>query len=188
MKKQIVSVVNTVEQIMDDGSDLLLNPSDPRPLSTEEEDAIVLMQSFCPMQSTPDPLVGTALAQGFSRCLTDKAPPVLTRSGVMRGDQARLPNFGIEQFVQDDIVRSVVFRNCEEYHSVIAGCRKLNLADLARTIENKPLEEAELILLINVSTRSISSRGASPASMFLPLAVFHTLSNECSFPHSEVAH
>lgn len=109
-----MSVVNTVEKIMDDGSDLL-NPSDARPLSAEEEDAIVLMQSFCPMQSTPDPLVGTALAQGFSRCLPNQVPPVLTRAGVVRGDVARLPNCGIEAFVRDNVVRSVVYKNCEEY-------------------------------------------------------------------------
>ena len=149
---------------MDDGSDSLLNPSDPRPLSTEEEDAIVLMQSFCPMQSTPDPLVGTALAQGFSRCLPDKAPPVLTQSGVMRGDEARLPNYGIEQFVKDDIVRSVVYKNCEEYHSVIAGCRKVKLADLARTIDSKPLEEEEMVVLVKVSSHA---QRASHRAVFL---------------------
>ena len=46
------------------GSDQLLYPADPRPLAAEEKQAIVLMSSFCPQQSTPDPAVGTALAQG----------------------------------------------------------------------------------------------------------------------------
>jgi hypothetical protein len=42
----------------------LLHPVDPWPLSAEEQQAIVLMSSFCPQQSTPDPAVGAALAQG----------------------------------------------------------------------------------------------------------------------------
>lgn len=146
-KKKIVSVVNTVEQMIDDGSELL-NPKDPRPLSAEERQAIMLMQSFCPQQSTPDPQVGTALAQGFSRCLPETAPPVLTRSGVVRGDQARLPRDGIEGFVEENVIRSVVFRNAEEYHTVIARCRHLDVSDLLYSVSLEVLEEETAIRLM----------------------------------------
>ena len=54
VKKKIVQVLHSVEDYVDDE---LLNPSDERPICTEEEQAIVLMQSFSPRQSTPDPLV-----------------------------------------------------------------------------------------------------------------------------------
>jgi hypothetical protein len=110
VKKGIVNVMNTVDTIVDDGSAELLNPRDPRPLSSEEKHAILLMRSFCPQQSTPDHVVGTALAQGFSRCLPNIAPPVLTRSGMMRGSEARLPNQGMEAFCQDNVVRTIMYR------------------------------------------------------------------------------
>lgn len=61
----MVSVAKSVETLWEaNNSDHLLYPIDPLPLSSEEEQAIVLMSSFCPQQSTPDPAVGTALAQG----------------------------------------------------------------------------------------------------------------------------
>jgi hypothetical protein len=160
-KKKIVSVINTVDHMIDDGSELL-NPKDPRPLSAEERQAIMLMQSFCPQQSTPDPLVGTSLAQGFSRCLPETSPPVLTRSGVVRGDQARLPHNGIEGFVQENVIRSVVFRNAEEYHTVIARSRRLNLSDLLSTVSVEIFEEEKAVSLIKWWTKFC--RVASPLS------------------------
>jgi hypothetical protein len=69
VKKKIVAVAKSVETLMEgDGSEQLLYPSDLRPLAAEERQAIVLMSSFCPQQSTPDPGVGTALAQGTWAC------------------------------------------------------------------------------------------------------------------------
>jgi hypothetical protein len=60
--KTIVAAARTI--IDSDGSEQLLHPPDPRPLSPEEEQAVVLMSSFCPKPSTPDTKVGTVLAQG----------------------------------------------------------------------------------------------------------------------------
>lgn len=148
IKKQIVSVVNTVDKIFDDGS-AYLNPQDPRPLCAEEKQAIVLMQSFCPEQSTPDPMVGMCLANGFSRCLPTQAPPVLTRSGVVRGDLARLPNHGMETFVQDNVIRKVVYMNCEQYHDVIARSRKLNLEEVVQAIADDVLDQKKLAFFLN---------------------------------------
>jgi hypothetical protein len=144
VKKKIIKVLNTVEEMVDDGGELL-NPKDPRPLCPEEHQAILLMQSFCPRQSTPDPLVGTALAQGFSMCLPDRAPPVLTRSGVVPGDQARLPCKGMEAFCKEGVIRTIVYKNAEEYHNVIARCRELNLDDLAQKLGEDVLEEDQMI-------------------------------------------
>mmetsp|Transcript_24134 Transcript_24134/g.59049 ORF Transcript_24134/g.59049 Transcript_24134/m.59049 type:complete len:1833 (-) Transcript_24134:1433-6931(-) len=148
VKKTIVKVKSKVEEIVDDGGELM-NPRDPRPLCHEETQGIILMQSFCPRQSTPDPLVGTALAQGFSRCFADRAPPVLTRSGVVPGDQARLPNKGMEAFCKQGVIRSIVYQNAEEYHNVIAQCRVLDLNDLATALSESVLEEKQLIRLMN---------------------------------------
>ena len=103
------------------------------------------MQSFCPRQSTPDPTVGTALAQGFSRCLPEKAPPVLTRTGVVAGDVARLPYKGMEAFCKDHVVRAIVYDNAEEYHNVIAQCQRLDLRDLSNKLAQDVLEEEQLI-------------------------------------------
>jgi hypothetical protein len=147
VKKKIVKVLNSVEEMVDDGGELI-HPKDTRPLCSSEHQAIVLMQSFCPQQSTPDPLVGTALAQGFSRCLPDKVPPVLTRSGVVPGDQARLPYKGMESFCKEGVIRTIVYKNAEEYHNVIARCRTLNLDDLAVKLAGDVLEEAQLIRLL----------------------------------------
>jgi len=132
----------------DAGGGELIHPLDPRPLCAEEHQCILLMQSFCPRQSTPDPLVGTALAQGFSRCIQDRAPPVLTRSGVVPGDQGRLPNKGMEAFVDNDVIRTVVYQNAEEYHDVIAQCRKLSLDDVTQKLSKDVLDESKLIRLI----------------------------------------
>ena len=148
LKKQIVSVVNTVDKILDDGSEYL-NPKDPRPLCKEERHAILLMQSFCPEQSTPDALVGMNLAEGFSRCMPNVAPPVLARSGVIRGDEARLPNQGMESFVESKVIRKVVYMNCQQYHDVIARSRKLKLDDVARAVSEEVLEQSKLVFFLN---------------------------------------
>lgn len=142
VKQTIVQVVNKVEEFVDNE---VLHPKDARPLCPEENQAILLMQSFCPRQSTPDLLVGTALAQGFSRCFADQAPPVLTRTGVVPGDQARLPYTGMEFFCRDNVVRMIVYQNAEEYHSVVAQCKTLSIDDLSNKLKQDILEEAQLI-------------------------------------------
>ena len=152
VKKGIVKVLNTVEEAMEnisnDDTNELLNPPDPRPLCAEEHQAILLMQSFCPQQSTPDPMVGTALAQGFARCLPDKAPPVLTRSGVVPGNQARLPHQGMQAFCSQGVIRSVVFENAKEYHTVIARSPTLTLSDVIEALSTQVLEESQVVRLL----------------------------------------
>ena len=148
LKKQIVSVVNTVDKILDDGSEYL-NPKDPRPLCKEERHAILLMQSFCPEQSTPDSLVGMNIAEGFSRCMPNTAPPVLAKSGVIRGDEARLPNQGMESFVESKVIRKVVYMNCQQYHDVIARSRELKLDDVAKAVSDEVLEQSKLVFFLN---------------------------------------
>ncbi|GAX11731.1 hypothetical protein FisN_7Lh108 [Fistulifera solaris] len=148
VKKKIVQVVGSVEEMLDVDNDLL-NPIDPRSLDTIEEQAIELMQSFCPVPSTPDPLVGTCLAQGFARCLPSVAPPVLTRTSVVPADQARLPHAGMQSFCDSDqVVRQVVYDNATEYHTIIAQCRRLNFQDLLLTLQEKVLSETELVHLL----------------------------------------
>ena len=148
VKKKVVHVISTVENIVDDGSAELLNPRDPRPLSAEERHAILLMQSFCPQQSTPDTSVGTALARGFSRCMPNVLPPVLTKSGVLRGNDARLPHRGIEAFLETNVVRQIVYQNAEEYHDVLARCRRLNLGDLTKAMGDEVISEEKVVRLI----------------------------------------
>jgi hypothetical protein len=146
-KKSIASAVKTVEKMMGDGSELL-NPPDHRPLCKEERQAILLMQSFCPQQSTPDYMVGTTIAQGFSRCMPNLTPPVLTRTGVVRGDVARLPHQGIEGFVRDNVIRRDVFDNARDYHNVIAECQPLQVDDLLLDLEGSILDEEKAVKLV----------------------------------------
>jgi hypothetical protein len=147
VKRTIKTVVNNVaDLVLDDGGELI-NPLDPRPLCREEQQAILLMQAFCPRQSTPDSLVGTAFAEGFSQCL-DQAPPVLTRSGVVPGNLAFLPSRGIEAFVEDGVIRSIVYENAKEYFDVVALSRKLNLVDLTQCLSTKILPEAKVVRLL----------------------------------------
>ena len=96
VKNTVVEAIKAVPEILgeDDETTELLNPSDERPLSLEERDAIILMKAYCPRVSTPDSLVGQCLAKGFSRCLSNSSPPVLTQSGVVRGVDARLCHHG----------------------------------------------------------------------------------------------
>jgi hypothetical protein len=108
----------------------------------------MLMQAFCPRQSTPDSVIGTAFAQGFSDCLQNQAPPVLTRSGVIPGNFGFLPNKGIEAFVEDQVIRTIVYENAKEYHDVVAQCRKLNLDDMKNAFAEKVLEETMVIRLL----------------------------------------
>ena len=143
VKKTIVSAVKSVV----DGDELLY-PPDPRPLSTEERQAILLKQSFCPRQSTPDTTVGFALAQGFSRCIQNANPPVLTISGVVRGDHALLPHYGIEGFVKEKVVRSIVHRNAEEYFTYVARSRRLVFTDVIEFLKLNTLEEREAVRLL----------------------------------------
>jgi hypothetical protein len=96
VKNTVVEAIKAVPEILgeDDETTELLNPSDERPLSLEERDAIILMKAYCPRVSTPDSLVGQCLAKGFGRCLSNASPPVLTQSGVVRGVEARLCHHG----------------------------------------------------------------------------------------------
>lgn len=122
------------------------------PLSEEETQAVVLMRSFCPEQSTPDATVGMCIAEGFSKCVSG-APPVLTKTGVIKGDAARLPSKGIESFVDEGVVRRIVYSNAEEYHSVIATVRKLQLDDLLHSLYSTTFELDKLIFFLKWWTK-----------------------------------
>lgn len=148
VKRTIKTVVSNVSDLIQEDGGELIHPLDPRPLCGEEHQAILLMQAFCPRQSTPDPVIGTAFAQGFSECLQNQAPPVLTRSGVVPGNQGFLPNNGIEAFVEDRVIRSIVYENAKEYHDVVAQCRKLSLNDMRSALSEKVLEEAMVVRLL----------------------------------------
>lgn len=85
--------------------------------------------------------------------MPSSAPPVLTKSGVVPGNEARLPHFGIEGFVSDGVVRTVVFQNAEEYHTVVARCRKLNWEDLVSVVTKTIWEQEKAAELIKWWTR-----------------------------------
>lgn len=174
-------MVNTVEEMIDDSAEYL-KPVDILPLSEEEEQAVVLMQSFCPQQSTPDPLVGTCIAQGFSLCLPDTAPPVLTRSGVVQATTARLPCNGIESFVTDHVVRRGVFQSAEEYHTVIAPCKSLALDDLMDEILSKVIEEEKLCFLIKwwVKYSRVDPKGAGAYGFTLKESIRFSVEHDSS--------
>ena len=146
MKKKIVAAAKTI--LEGDGTEHLLHPPDPRPLSPEEEQAVILMSSFCPQMSTPDHIVGAVIASGFSNCLPKVSPPVLTRSGVLPGDQARLPHYGIEGFVSDNVIRSIVFQNAEEYHTLVVECRKLTVEDLLAVVAKTTYTQEMAVRLV----------------------------------------
>jgi Protein of unknown function (DUF3684) len=91
---------------------------------------------------------------GFSRCMPDTAPPVLTRSGVVSGNLARLPNLGMEGFYSKNVIRTVVYENAQEYHTVIANCPKLNLdTDLIPGVSETVLEQETVVALIQWWTK-----------------------------------
>ena len=122
------------------------------PLTDEETQAVVLMRAFCPEQSTPDATVGMFIAEGFSKCIPG-VPPVLTKSGVVKGDQARLPCKGIESFVEEGVVRRIVYSNAEEYHTVIASVRTLQLDDLLHSLSSNTLEVDKLVFFLKWWTK-----------------------------------
>lgn len=141
--KKIADVISSVDFVRDHDEDLL-QPPDPRPLSAEEKDAILLMRSFSPQQSTPDQRVGAVLARGFESCLRGLSPPVLTKTGIARGQDCRLPFDGIEGFVETNVVRTIVLKNAESYLLNVAGCQKLSVHDLSTTLRKGPIEEETL--------------------------------------------
>ena len=166
VKKRIVSVVSSVNELLDDGSDLL-RPPDPRPLVTVERQAIALMQAYCPHRSTPDPQVGTALAEGFGRCM-QIPPPVLTITGVVRSDWARLPHQGLEAFCPENVIRQVVYDNATEYHDYVAQCRKLQIDDLLEFAAQNVFSEELALKLIQwwrpfhrISSTAVRRKGSS---------------------------
>jgi Protein of unknown function (DUF3684) len=169
--KQIVHVAKSVGDLMMDPSgsaedQALFHPPDPRPLSSEEIQAVTLMSSFCPQPSTPDPLIGTTLAQGFSLCLPNHiTPPVLTQSGVFPGNEARLPHFGMEGFVTDKVIRSMVYQQSQEYHTVVAQCRSLNFDDLLAVLSKTVLEPSRLAQFLKWWTRFCTVEQESRSSV-----------------------
>jgi len=124
VKNSVVEAVKAVPELLGEDSETteLLNPIDDRPLNCSERDAIILMKSYCPRQSTPDSLVGQCLAKGFGRCMASSSPPVLTVDGVARGIDSRLPQYGLEAFGVPNAVRRILLENAKEYHTVIANC------------------------------------------------------------------
>lgn len=150
--KKIADVISSVDFMRDDDAELL-KPNDSRPLSKEEQDAILLMRSFAPQQSTPHPNVGTVLAKGFEGCLPGLSPPVLTSSGVMRGLDSRLPFQGIEGFVKCGIVRNVIFKNAENYLLHVAGCQKLTIRDLVTHLRSNPLDQDDVVRILKWWTK-----------------------------------
>ena len=150
VKNTVAEAIKPVQEILgeDDETTELLNPTDDRPLCLEERDAILLMKAYLPRPSTPDSLVGHCLAKGFSRCLSSSSPPVLTQGGVMRGNEALLPNNGMEAFGFDNTVRRIMLENAREYHSVIANVPTLTVDDLIFSLKNQVLEEKMLIRLL----------------------------------------
>jgi len=147
VKSTIVTAVKAIDEIVsNDEEEELTRPLDPRPLSFEEREAILLMRSFCAKPSTPDADIGIAIADGFTRVMPDISPPVLTRTGVVRGNYARLPKDGLEAYVHDNVVRRVVLDNAREYHEYIAQCRLLTMRDFVDFLEDKGIhfDENEL--------------------------------------------
>jgi len=132
----------------DDETMELLNPRDDRIICTEERDAILLMRSYCPRPSTPDSLVGTCLARGFTRCLPASSPPVLTAGGVIRGSDAKLPYNGIEAFGFTNVVRRIMFENAAEYHELIANVKRLSMENLVQSLSSQILDEKMIIRLL----------------------------------------
>eukprot|EP00804_Cyclotella_cryptica_P009879 CCRYP_014180-RC/>CCRYP_014180-RC protein AED:0.05 eAED:0.05 QI:56/1/1/1/0.9/0.81/11/470/1857 len=149
VKNTLVEAIKAVPVFCeDDETTELLNPTDERPLSLEERDAVILMRAYCPRVSTPDSLVGQCLAKGFGRCLSSLSPPVLTMSGVVRGVDARLCHHGMEAFRIPNVVRRVMLENAREYHTVIATCPILSMHDMIETMKSQVLSEQELIRLL----------------------------------------
>lgn len=152
--KKIADVIPSVDFSRNDDGELL-HPIDARPLSEEEKDAVLLMRSFSPQQSTPDERVGMVLAKGFEKCLPGLTPPVLTTSGVARGFDSRLPSEGIETFVKTNVVRSVILKNTESYLRNVAGCQDLTLNDLVTELRKGPVAEDDVVKLLKWWTRFV---------------------------------
>ena len=187
VKSTIVSAVKTIEEVVtNDEEEELTRPLDPRPLSFEEREAILLMRSFCAKPSTPDESIGIAVADGFTRVLPDVSPPVLTRTGVVRGNDARLPKDGLEAFVHHNVVRRVVLDNAKEYHEYIAQCRLLTMRDLVAYLEDKGIhfDEYELVRFLKWW---VKFNRIHPAIQYGPLVKRHisySLANNIAEPKS----
>eukprot|EP00978_Attheya_sp_CCMP212_P010585 scaffold25747_cov50-Attheya_sp.AAC.1 len=151
VKQTLVDAVKSVEAIstsMDEEA-MLLDPPDRRPLDEAEREAILLMRSFCPQQSTPDARVGTVIAEGFTAAVPNHlSPPVLTKTGVVRGNDALIPNKGMEAFCDSCVVRKLVLHNAPEYHSVIAAPNKLQVSHVVESLKTRVLGESEMIQLL----------------------------------------
>lgn len=145
--KRIAEAITSGDMGRADDEDYL-NPPDPRPLSGEERDAIMLMRAFSPQQSTPDQTVGAVIASGFVTCMPKQSPPVLTMSGVVRATDSRLPFRGIEAFVKKGVIRKVVFSNAENFFKEVAGCRPLSTNDLVQELSTRTLPEDEFIRFV----------------------------------------
>lgn len=131
----------------DERNPTLVSSVDATPLCSEERQAIMLVKSFCPRESTPEQLVGLTVAQAFRDCLA-RAPPVLTRSGVIPGNQALLPAFGMDKFIQSGVVKNNIYESAREYHDQMVGCRLLCLDDLKSFLESTVLDEDQLVLFL----------------------------------------
>lgn len=161
--KKIADVISSVDFSRDE-DDNLMHPRDVRPLSDEEKDAVLLMRSFSPQQSTPDERVGMLLAKGFEMCLPGLSPPVLTTSGVARGLNSRLPFRGIETFVKTNVVRAIILTNAESYLRNVAGCQNLSLNDLVAELRRYPIEEEDVVRLLKWWTKFVRTDQHAVAS------------------------
>jgi Protein of unknown function (DUF3684) len=67
---------------------------------------------------------------------------------VVPGNEARLPHFGMESFVTEGVLRTLVFQNAEEYHTVVALCRRLEWDDLMTVVRRTVWEQEKAVTLI----------------------------------------
>lgn len=126
----------------------LLESGDDSPLSDVERQAVLLVKSFCPRPSTPEPSVGLFITNAFKACRPNLAPPVLTMTGVVPGNKARTPKDGLDRFMRSNVVRSSILKIASEYHQA-AGCVPLCLNDLVHHLDKSILKtRSELVLLL----------------------------------------
>lgn len=179
---EVKRIVTKLPSLVGDDDSAFLAPDDSDAISSAEKHAIVLMRSFEPTPSSPDPQIGALIANGFEKCMPTLLPPVLSQTGVVRGNEALLPCRGIEKFAPNaPVIRWTVLKNVTNYARHVAKVDYIDIPALAESLQTRTMSEEELLMFF----AWLSQYGKKYASEISNLALlksslcFHCESSGC---------
>lgn len=142
------------------------NASKASIVNAEDDELCKIWSIVNPNNATPDASVGVYILSGFTKCITNRLPVVVTSSGLALGPDARLACNGIETFVNEGIIKAQYTDKFESFLLTVAKCSFLSIQDLENYIKKNILSEEILIKLLHWWVVYKSKHEVGPQNFF----------------------